>query len=76
MMKLHNDASRYNQQVIDLLEDPELQQQILDDLEKGYSRRATAARNGINPRKLRILMKHLGIYVDMSCRKGSKSPND
>ena len=45
-MKLHNDASRYNQQVIDLLEDPELQQQILDDLEKGYSRRATAARNG------------------------------
>jgi len=75
-MKLHNDASRYNQQVIDLLEDPELQQQILDALEKGYSRRATAARNGINPRKLRILMKHLGIYVDMSCRKGSKSPND
>ena len=71
MMKLHNDASRYNQQVIDLLEDPELQQQILRDLDKGYSRRATAQRNGINPRKLRILMKHLGIYVDMSCRKNS-----
>ena len=69
-MKLHNDASRYNQQVIDLLEDSELQQRILDDLEKGYSRRATAQRNGINPRKLRILMKHLGIYVNMSCRKG------
>jgi len=52
------------------LEDPELQQQILDDIDKGYSRRATAQRNGINPRKLRILLKHLGIYVDMSCRKG------
>jgi len=69
-MKLHNDCIRYNQQMIDLLEDPELQQQILDDIDKGYSRRATAQRNGINPRKLRILLKHLGIYVDMSCRKG------
>ena len=72
-MKLHNDCIRYNQQMIDLFEDPELQKQILEDLEKGYSRRATAQRNGINPRKLRILMKHLGIYVDMSCRKGVRS---
>ena len=71
-MKLHNDCIRYNQQMIDLFEDPELQQQILEDLDKGYSRRATAERNGINTRKLRILMKHLGIYVNMSCRKGSK----
>ena len=69
-MALHNDCIRYNQQMIDLFENLELQQQILDDLGKGYSRRATAERNGINPRKLRILMKHLGIYVNMSCRKG------
>ena len=73
-MKLHNDSSRYNQQTSDFLENEDLHRQILEDVDRGYSRRAVARRNGINPRQLLILMKHLGIYVDMSCRKtGSKS---
>jgi len=59
-MKLCNDKSRYNQPTIAFLENTDLHAMIMKDMEKGYSKRAVAKRNGIDFRRLRILMKYLG----------------
>ena len=56
---LYNNASRYNQQTIDFLENTNLHHEIMADVERGYSRRAVARRNGINTRQLRLLLKYL-----------------
>ena len=58
-MKLCNDASRYNQQTIDLLENTASHREILADVQRGYSSRSVARRNGINTRQLRILLRYL-----------------
>ena len=59
-MKLHNNKSRYNRPTILLLENAELHSSILSDLEKGYSKREIASRNGIDYRRLMILLRFLG----------------
>ena len=56
---LYNNASRYNQQTIDFLENTHLHHEIMTDVKRGYSRRAVARRNGINTRQLRLLLKYL-----------------
>jgi len=58
-MKLCNDASRYNQQTIDFLENTAIHREILADVKRGYSSRSVARRNGINTRQLRILLRYL-----------------
>jgi hypothetical protein len=58
-MKLCNDASRYNQQTIDFLENTAIHREILADVQRGYSSRSVARRNGINTRQLRILLRYL-----------------
>jgi len=58
-MKLCNDASRYNKQTIDFLENTAIHREILEDVQRGYSSRSVARRNGINTRQLRILLRYL-----------------
>jgi len=59
-MKLHNNKSRYNRPTILLLENTDLHANILEDMEKGYSKRMVASRNGLDYRRLMILLRFLG----------------
>ena len=56
---LCNNASRYNQQTIDFLENIALHVRIMADVRRGYSHRAVVRRNGINARQLKLLLKYL-----------------
>ena len=59
-MILHNNKSRYNRPTILLLENTDLHASILTEMEKGYSKRVIASRNGIDYRRLMILLRYLG----------------
>ena len=56
---LCNNASRYNQQTIDFLENTQLHTEIMADVRRGYSHRAVVRRNGINAPQLKLLLKYL-----------------